>query len=139
MFSMRYATEHDEVFWFSLDKHLARSEYALKVRDRRAYVIGDGETLIGIFRYNLFLDIIPFLTEIYLEESHRGKGFGRRAMAFWENEMRDDGHPMVMLSTMVDEDAQHFYRKLGYADKGSVVFDIPPFEQPLEMFMAKRL
>ena len=40
---------------------------------------------------------------------------------------------------IVDEDSQHFYRKLGYKDCGCLVLNIPGFEQPLEMFMAKAL
>ena len=32
---------------------------------------------------------------------------------------------MVMTSTQVDEEAQHFYRKLGYKDAGGFVVDIP--------------
>jgi len=46
---------------------------------------------------------------------------------------------MIMVSTQVDEDDQHFYRKLGYKDMGSIVMDIPPYVQPLEMFLGKAL
>ena len=34
---------------------------------------------------------------------------------------------MVMVSTQVDEEAQHFYRKLGYKDAGGFVVDIPGY------------
>ena len=39
----------------------------------------------------------------------------------------------------VTEQAQHFYRKLGYMDRGSLFLDGTPFEQPQEMFMLKVL
>ena len=42
-------------------------------------------------------------------------------------------------STQVDEQAQHFYRKLGYKDNGCLILDNTPFEQPLEIFMIKTL
>lgn len=90
-------------------------------------------------RYNLFWDNTPFLTLIYFEQFHRRKGFGRQAMLFWENEMRELGYKMIMTSTQVDEQAQHFYRKLGYKDKGGIFLDNTPFEQPQEMFMLKVL
>ena len=45
----------------------------------------------------------------------------------------------MQLSTQVDEDAQHFYRKIGYKDCGGFTVDIPGFEQPMEMFMSKKL
>jgi hypothetical protein len=42
-------------------------------------------------RYNLFWDIIPFLTFINLDEAYHMKGFGKQAMLFWENEMQSVG------------------------------------------------
>ena len=44
---------------------------------------------------------------------------------------------MLMTSTQVDEDAQHFYRKLGYKDSGGFIVDVPGYEQPMEMIMIK--
>lgn len=139
MFEIRYAEETDNAFWFTLDKHMSEREFLLKIRDKRGYVICDGNTPIGVIRYNLFWDEIPFLTLIHFEESYWGKGFGRQALLFWEHEMRELGYKMVMTSTQVDEQAQHFYRKMGYQDRGSLFLDNTPHEQPQEMFMLKVL
>jgi len=139
VFEIRYISRNDKLFWFTLDKHLSESEFELKIRDRRGYIIIDVDKPVGIMRYNLFWDNIPFLTYIYFEEPSRGKGFGRQSVLFWENEMRELGYKMVMTSTQVDENAQHFYRKLGYMDRGSIFWDNTPFEQPQEMFMLKIL
>ena len=139
MFGIRYVTDSDKAFWYTLDKHLSEDEFDLKVRDKRSYIISDGSTPIGIMRYNLFWDNTPFLTLIYIEGAYHGKGFGKQAMLFWENEMRELGYKMVMTSTQTDEQAQHFYRKLGYLDRGSLFLDGTPFEQPQEMFMLKVL
>ena len=46
---------------------------------------------------------------------------------------------MVLTSTQVDEDAQHFYRKLGYKDCGGFVIDVTGFQQAMEMFMIKAI
>ena len=51
--------------------------------------------------------------------------------------MKKVGYGMVMTSTQVDEEAQHFYRKLGYQDAGGFVVNVPGFEQPMEMLMVK--
>lgn len=139
MFNIRHAVETDKTFWFTLDKHMRESEFSLKVREKRGYVVSGGSKPAGIMRYNLFWDIIPFLTLIYFEESFRGKGFGRQTVLFWENEMRGFGYKMVMTSTQSDEQAQHFYRKLGYLDRGSIFLDNTPFEQPQEIIMLKGL
>ncbi len=46
---------------------------------------------------------------------------------------------MLLTSTRVDEDAQHFYRRLGYRDCGGLIVDIPEHGQSMEMFMAKAI
>ena len=139
MFAIRYVSETDKNFWFGLDEHMRESEFYLKIRDKRGYIISDNEKPIGIMRYNLFWDNTPFLTMLHFQEASRGKGFGKQAMLFWENEMRMLGYTMVMTSTQVNEQAQHFYRKLGYKDRGGVILDGTPFAQPQEIIMLKVL
>jgi ribosomal protein S18 acetylase RimI-like enzyme len=139
MFNIDYVTEKDKDFWFSLDRHMSESEFLLKVRDKRGYVIKDYEKPIGVLRYNLFWDNTPFLSLIHFEEQYRRKEFGKKAMFHWEKEMRMMGYKAVITSTQVNESSQHFYRKLGYKDAGCMVLDIPGYEQPLEMFMIKSL
>lgn len=138
-FNIRYVTEVDKSFWFTIDEHMSEAEFLLKVRDKRGYIISSGDNPFGVMRYNLFWDNLPFLTLIHLDKSYWGKGFGKQAMRFWEDEMLALGYKIVMTSTQVDEQAQHFYRKLGYVEKGSLCFDNTPLEQPLEMFLMKTL
>ena len=139
MFTMKYAEEKDLSVCKMLDSHISDAELAWKLCEHRYYILSDGETPIGVLRYNLFWDSVPFLTLIFIEESCRGRGYGRMAMARWEGEMRAAGHGMVIISTQADEDAQHFYRKLGYHDAGGFVVDVPGYEQPLELFLTKAL
>jgi len=127
---IRYVTQTDKSFWYTLDKHLCELEFERKIRDKRGYVISIDGKSIGIMRYNLMWDNTPFLTFIYIDDAYYYKGYGRRAMLFWENEMRELGYKMLMTSTQVNEQAQHFYRKLGYKDRGGVFLDGTPFEQP---------
>jgi len=139
MCNIRYASMTDKPYWFTLDTHLSESEFERKVRDKRGYIISEGCTPIGIMRYNLFWDNTPFLTLIHLEDSHHRKGFGTQTMRSWEAEMRTLGYKMLITSTRVDEDAQHFYRALGYKDKGALFLDHTPLEQPQELFLIKTL
>jgi ribosomal protein S18 acetylase RimI-like enzyme len=139
MLNIRYVESSDKKFWYSLDKHLPENEFEKKVRDKMGYVIWKSGIPIGILRYNLFWDNTPFLTMIFIDSNYQGNGYGSEAIEFWEGEMKERGYGMIMLSTQVDEEAQHFYRKLGYKDCGCLVIDIPSYEQPMEMFMAKAL
>lgn len=139
MFYIKYTSEHDIPFWESIDRYLPKSELLIKISEKRCYIISDDEKPIGVLRYNLFWDLIPFLTLIHFDESYWGKGFGTQAMRYWENEMRLLGHKLVMTSTMVEEGSQHFYRKLGYKDCGCLVKDFEPYVETMEMFMMKQL
>ena len=139
MIEIRYAEEKDKEFWFSLDKHLPELEFDKKVRDKQGYVLLDDGIAVGILRYNLFWDNTPFCTMLFVDWSKQKKGYGRALMQFWEEDMKKQGYGMIMTSTQVDENAQHFYRKLGYKDCGGFTIDIPGYEQPMEMFMSKGL
>ena len=139
MCEIRYTTEADKAFWYTLDRDLCECEFDRKIRDKRGYIISVDGKPIGVMRYNLIWDNTPFLTLIYIDDAHHGKGYGRTAMLFWENEMCELGYKMIMTSTQVNEEAQHFYRKLGYVERGGIFLDSTPLAQPQEMFMIKIL
>lgn len=139
MVEIRYMQLEDKEFWYSLDKHLPEEEFMKKVRDSLGYVLLEDGKPLGLLRYNLFWDNTPFCTMLFVDWSNHGKGYGRKLMEYWEKDMKGKGHGMVMTSTQVDEEAQHFYRKLGYKDCGGFVLDIPGYEQPMEMIMVKAI
>ena len=139
MLEIRYVQLQDKAFWYSLDKHLPEAEFANKVRDKKGYVLFDNKKPIGLLRYNLFWDNTPFCTMLFIDWCAQGKGYGKALMEYWENDMKAQGYGMLLTSTQVDENAQHFYRKLGYKDCGGFVIDIPEYAQPMEMFMIKAI
>lgn len=55
MLIIDYVTEKDKDYWFRLDKHISESEFFLKIRDKRGYVIKDDDKPIGVMRYNSLL------------------------------------------------------------------------------------
>lgn len=139
MVSIRYVQEEDRDFWFKLDKHLPETEFEKKIRDKMGYVLLENNIPSGLLRYNLFWDNTPFCTMLYIDLENQGKGYGRKLMEFWEKDMKSMGYGMLMTSTQVDENAQHFYRKIEYQDSGGLIINIPGFEQPMEMFMVKKI
>ena len=139
MIEIRYVNPSDENFWYSLDKHLPKQEFENKVRDKRGYVLLDNDKPVGLLRYNLFWDNTPFCTMLFIDWDYQRKGYGKKLMEYWEDDMKEQGYEMLLTSTQVDESAQHFYRKLGYKDRGGFVIDVPGYEQPMEMFMIKAI
>ena len=132
---IRYAEVTDKAFWFSLDKHISEAEFEKKVRDSQAYVVlSDGEP-VGILRYNLFWDNTPFCNLLYIIDGMRGRGIGKSLMNRFEDDMKNAGYKFVLTSTRSDEDAQHFYRAIGYHDCGEL--RLP--DEPAELFLRKEL
>lgn len=139
MSEIRYMQMDDKEFWYSLDRHLPEEEFQNKIQNRRGYILLENGEPIGLLRYNLFWDNTPFCTMLIIDEKYRNKGYGKKLVEFWENDMKLKGYGMVLTSTQVDEEGQNFYRRLGYKDCGGLVVDIPGYEQPMEMFMIKKI
>lgn len=139
MADIRHATKEDRDFWFKLDNHLSTEVFEQKVRDGMAYLLVENERPIGLLRYHLFWDNTPFCTMLSIETTYQSQGYGKMLMSFWENEMKDQGYGMLMTSTQVDENAQHFYRNIGFREAGSLIIDIPKYKQPMEMFFIKEI
>lgn len=137
MTGIRYVQPEDRDFWFRLDRHLPKEEFEKKIRDKKGYLLLEDGIPIGLMRYNLFWDNTPFCTLLFVDPAYQRKGYGKKLMAYWEADMKARGYGMLMVSTQVDEDAQHFYRKLGYQDAGGLVITLPGYEQPMEMFLVK--
>ena len=139
MTKIEYVTSNDKTFWYSLDKHLPEKEFENKVASKQGYVIFADDRPVGLLRYNLFWDNTPFCTMLFIDWQEQHKGYGEQLLKHWEEDMKAQCFGMVLTSTQVDETAQNFYRKNGYKDCGSLVMNIPGYEQPMEMFLSKGL
>ena len=136
---IRFATPGDWPFWHSLDTRIPRELFLRKAEAGECYIVEWNGALAGLLRWNRFWDEVPFCTLLYIEEKRRGQGLGRALVARWEAYMRALGHGMAMTSTQSDEDAQYFWRALGYKDAGSFDIDVPGYAQPPELIMLKDL
>lgn len=136
---IKVVTDKDKAFVMSIDRHVDDTGYANRVYTKSGYVIWEGNQRIGVITHCILWDKIPFMNLILIKEEYRGKGYAKQAIIRWESEMKDQGYKMTLISTQVDEGAQHLYRKLGYIDCGGLVFDHTPLDQPMELFFRKVL
>lgn len=132
-------TPQDSGFVLRVDTHASEDSFQNRVLTQSGYVLWEGAQPVGLMHHCVLWDKLPFLNLMYVVEEYRGRGFGTRALAQWEEEMKKRGYQMVLLSTQADESAQHFYRKQGYADCGGLIFQNTPFDQPTELFFRKVL
>jgi len=133
---IQYANDADYDYIKEHDHHVLESLIARKIKEHEIFIIRDQQNVnMGWLRYGYFWDSIPFLNMIWLDEQYRGKGAGKEAVLFWEQRMKERGSGKVMTSTLANEQAQHFYRKLGYKDSGCLLLE----NEPLEILLVKSI
>ena len=133
---IRLAVGRDHPNLRRYDRHIPSIRLADCVNNNQVYVLELDGNVVGVLRYSLFWQTIPFLDLIYLDENIRGQGWGSKMMDFWERQMAQRGYDHVMLSTQADETAQEFYRKLGYEPAGAFW---PPEQDVEELMFRKKL
>jgi N-acetylglutamate synthase-like GNAT family acetyltransferase len=111
-----------------LDRHLGEEALLRKIRAGEILVVEVSGGVVGLLRYGLFWDEIPFMHMLRIADAHQSRGLGKALVGSWEQEMRRLGYRTVLTSTQADENAQHFYRRLGYRDIGGFVLPDNPME-----------
>ena len=119
-----------------LDRHIPLSRLEDCIRRGFVYVLLEGDRVVGVLRWSLFWQSIPFLDLIYLDDALRGRGWGTELMAHWEFCMGSEGYAHVLLSTQEDETSKFFYEKLGYKLCGAF---LPPDQEARELIYRKEL
>lgn len=130
MITLKKAEKEDADFYTTVDGHVK------SIADDRAYIILNDDAPVGVIAYNMFWEELPFMTLIKLLPEYRRRGFGREAIALFEEELKKLGYCALLVSTQTDEQAQHFYRKAGYRECGCLILD-GALKQPMEMFFIK--
>jgi ribosomal protein S18 acetylase RimI-like enzyme len=125
---VRYGEIADYYFVRDHEQHIADKMLKNKIDNKEVYVVQENENLIGWLRYNLFWDTVPFMNKVYILEKYRNKGIGRSLVNYWEGSMKRKGYDHVLTSTQSNEEAQHFYRKIGYTEIGGLKYVDDPFE-----------
>lgn len=118
------------------DKHISSERLKECIKGNFVYVLKDGNSIVGILRYSLFWQTIPFLDLIYIDEAYQGRGYGRQMMEYWERTLKGMDYKYAMTSTQEDETAWKFYEKIGYNQIGSF---FPPEQEAKELIYGKAL
>lgn len=133
--SFPYATPKDFKWLKTKDHHVDSLMLKRKIEAKEILLAQSEGKTIGWLRFGFFWDSIPFISMLFIEEEYRGKGVGKKLVYFWEKQMKKKKLKLVMTSSLSNEKAQHFYRKLGYTDAGSLTLP----KEPLEIFFIKNL
>ena len=133
---IRLADSKDKQKIIKYDHHIHHNKVGECIWNQLVYVLCDEKKIVGVLRYSLFWQSIPFLDLLFIDEAYRGQGWGKKMMAQWEDSMKVMGYPYVMLSTQEDETAKYFYEKLGYRRIGAF---LPPEQDADEIMYLNEL
>lgn len=132
---VRSAEMKDMDFLSEYDKHVRKEELRTGIALERILVVEEEGKPVGWLRWNLFWDNTPFMNMLYLLEGYRNRGYGKALVSCWEKKMGEADFEIVMTSTLSNEEAQHFYRRLRYVDSGALLLP----GEPLEIIFTKQL
>ena len=132
---IKYAENKDLLWLIEKDKHVSENVIKNKIENKEILVVKKNNQTIGWLRYNLFWDNIPFMNMVYFLAEYRKIGLGTKLVKYWEEEMKQKGYENVLTSTQSNEDAQHFYREIGYKEIGGFKY----FDDPYEIIFQKIL
>ena len=94
-----------------IDSHIHHARLGECIWNGQVYVLKDDsiknggpnhrlkDPVVGVLRYGLFWQSIPFLDLLYIYEAYRNLGFGTQMMQKWESLMATLGYKYVMTST----------------------------------------
>jgi len=133
--STRTATDSDLPFLCEADEHVSREDQAQVVSQARVMIADVGGTAVGLLRWGLFWDQVPFMNLLWVAPKRRGHGIGTTLAETWERTQLAAGHELVLTSTMSNETSQHLYRRLGYVDCGALFMP----DEPAELILRKAL
>jgi GNAT superfamily N-acetyltransferase len=128
---LRAATDADLDFLRGFPDGPGDARLRAQVRDGRLRIIEPGGTPVGFIKFSVLWETLPFIEVLALREDCRGRGLGRAAVRGWEREMAGRSLTRALVSTQAGGAAHGFWRRIGYADCGSL--DLPG--RPAEQFM----
>ena len=131
----RVADASDLPFLAESDRHVSAEVLAESVSAGRVMVVEVDGAVVGLLRWGLFWDQIPFMNLLWVLPDRRGHGLGTALVDAWERSLLAAGHELALTSTMSDERAQHLYRRIGYLDCGALLLP----DEPAELILRKSL
>jgi ribosomal protein S18 acetylase RimI-like enzyme len=131
----RVASESDLPVLAAYDEHVTRETLTDVVAAGRVLVAEVDGDVVGLLRWGLFWDHVPFMNLLWVLPARRSQGVGTILVRAWERAQRAAGHDLVLTSTMSNERSQHLYRRLGYVDSGALLLP----GEPAELILRKRL
>src|SRR5688572_26884365 len=97
--NIRFANEEDIPELKQLDAWTKESMWLRKIFGREVIVLEVENKIVGLIRYDVLWSTVPFLSLIFIEESHRGNGYSHEMFEFLKQSLRDEGYIALLSSS----------------------------------------
>jgi len=120
-FNIHFADEADIPQLKKLDSWTKDSMWRRKIFGHEVIVLEIENQIAGLIRYDVLWSTVPFLSLIFVEEAHRGKGYSHKLLEFLKQHLRDEGYVALLSSSQTDEpEAQNWHRHMGFKSNGII-------------------
>ncbi len=123
MIDIGFAQENDLEDILTIDNWLDHEKATTKIRLQEIIIMRQAHQIIGMLRFSYFWDQIPFINLLWIEPSMRNQRCGTQMLTWFEEHMKHENHRNIMTSSLASESGQHFFRKQGFEDCGSLLIE----------------
>ena len=117
---VRQARPEDIRALSQLDKWPSEVIWQQKIVAQEVLVLGASK-VIGLIRFTRLWTTVPFIGLIYIDESHRGKGYSRLLLNALITHLKASGAVALLSSSQTDEpEAQAWHVHMGFHSNGII-------------------
>lgn len=132
MAEITVAAESDIQDIHSFDNEFLSKRLAECIKEHRIFVLRSKGKVVGVMRYNLFLESIPCLDMLTLDSAYIEKGYIQKMLDYWEFRMRELGYGYVMATMFTDRVENYSSETFAYQKMGA--FSLPLMDYNVEVF-----
>lgn len=140
MIDVRYATTNDLDDILKLDDEITIEDIKKKIEDKEYFILKSEDEVVGILRYNKFLDCIPMINKITIMDEYNNDNNFKKLIELVEMMMRiNNKSSEIMVLVNSNDTRQELYRENGYIDIGALKLNYFDRLSKLSLILVKEL
>lgn len=140
MVDVKYATTNDLDDILKLDDEIAIEDIKKKIEDKEYFILKSEDKVVGILRYNKFLDCIPMINKITIIDEYNNDNNFKKLIELVEMMMRiNKKSSEIMIIVNSNDNRQELYRENGYIDIGALKLNYFDRLSKLSLILVKEL
>ena len=132
MAEITVATESDTQDIIAFENEYLQERLPECIKENRIFVLRCKDRILGVMRYNFFLESLPCLDVLIFDPAYTKRGYAQKMMDYWEFRMSELGYGYVMVAMFADQVEVYSPEKFSYQEMGS--FSLPLVDEKVVVF-----